>query len=616
MSRRPLQSLSPYESGIWGTADNPCPSERTLAARLDGELDAARAQAVDDHLDACAACASDWERLENLSGCLQSWSRSRGAVEPSPRLFARVLREVAAEGGALRQETLVARRRAWRGAAAAAIVLGIGAWLGFSRDAAHPASLAPWRPRPAEVSAARAPLVVPTFSVPEAELASASRDAVEPDPRWTGGPAPDLAVLSDPAAVSAFAEWLPAVAAQQRIGETVCVRDGRALATWAIPEYEHVRQWGRWIEERERISRESATHDPSAAGLPLADVLPLPDASSFLNPTAAPVGVPASAGSGGLVLRPLPRSARADDPATHASDGVGAVGAPASPPIDLATAVKSGRVRLLADATIDRADVGVEVSASDAPVLVPAGELLSGGAGDRVVAEGMWLRASATAYVVRLPTRPVDRHAGRPGFAPDVVGRVAGPELRALLARGEDAAAILDLVRAQLRGAGLLRPEGVDGSSDGSDGEPSLLALYAGDSDASLATLVQAKRLVAELGADAAGFVAADPSGRFQGFERVDLTGDAGRAVLTRLVAGYLAEARARSAADGSRSGVQATDVLGALSRRAPRLAPADLAPSSSLRGLEPRTGLLLEGVRAGEKRVPLLSGLVRDFVR
>jgi hypothetical protein len=436
------------------------------------------------------------------------------------------------------------------------------------------------------------------------------------------------------------------------MGERVCLFDGRAMLPWAVPEYEHLRLWTRSILERERLVVEPGTRDPSDAGLALTDVMDLPadGSAGWTMVSGDAVVVPASPQGGGLVLRALPRSATAS--AFASSSAAAESGPPSAPPpppppspardpfdrdasddapaprpprassagpIDLATAVRTGRAKLLPDVALDRADVGVEVAASDAPILVPAGELLRGGAGDRVFADGAWLPGTGSAYVVRLSTRPVDRHTGRLGGAPDVVGAVAGPELRALLARGEDAAAVLDLVHVQLRDAGLLGPEGADAS------EPSLLALYAIEP---AATLAQAKRLVRDLGENVTGFVAADPSGRFQGLERVDVPGEPGRAVLARLVAGYLAEARVRSASDGARTGVQTTDVLGALSKHPPRLAPPAAAsrasvgvpdasrPASSLRGIEPRTGLLLQGVRSSGRAVPLLSGLVRDFVK
>lgn len=177
------------------------------------------------------------------------------------------------------------------------------------------------------------------------------------------------------------------------------------------------------------------------------------------------------------------------------------------------------------------------------PIFVPAGELVAGGVADRVVASrrvdrprGPHLRRAARDRAAL----PVPR--ARAEAPPVAVGAVAGPALRARLARGEDASTLGALVSAQLRDAGLLGPEGA--------ALPSLLALYARDADAIAA---RAAAMVAELGPDAGGFVATDPDGRFQGIERVDVPEAARASTLARLLAGYLAEARVRSAADGPR---------------------------------------------------------------
>ena len=146
--RAALEPAAPYESGIWGTAEHPCPSERTLAAHLDGELDDARARLVDAHLDRCAACASDSRRIENLSHCLRAWARGRAAVEPPSRLLSRVLRTVSPEGAALRLETARSRRTVALKVAAAVLVWtgGVVAGLRGARRAITPRTSSPRRP--------------------------------------------------------------------------------------------------------------------------------------------------------------------------------------------------------------------------------------------------------------------------------------------------------------------------------------------------------------------------------------------------------------------------------------------------------------------------------------
>lgn len=150
--RAALEPTAPYESGIWGTAEHPCPSERTLAAHLDGELDDARAQLVDAHLDRCAACASDSRRIENLSHCLRAWARGRAAVEPPSRLLSRVLRTVSPEGAALRLETARSRTVALK--VAAAVLVWTGGVVAGLRGAPLPDAVGP-APARSAVSAPR-----------------------------------------------------------------------------------------------------------------------------------------------------------------------------------------------------------------------------------------------------------------------------------------------------------------------------------------------------------------------------------------------------------------------------------------------------------------------------
>lgn len=598
---------SPYESGTWGTPDNPCPSERTLAAHLDGELDDARSRAVDAHLDTCDACASDARRLEGLSDCLKSWARRDDAIVPPPRLAVRVLREVSPEGGALRDEVARARRRAWAALVAATLVVGLGATLGLlarGGETSAPAQAVAVAATSGDATpiADRGPAlaVAPAaaFEVPAPRLDA----AVAALDRRASADAGDAAAFADPAARAAFAAWAPYADAQARVGEAVCVLDGRAVLSAARPEFERLRRWTAWLAERERLADDPRTRDPSAPGLAVTELFRLDGGPAALA-GAARAGADATGTRGALVLRALP--VRAPDAASKATD--------------LVAAVRAGRVRLLPDADLARDVVVLEVSPGEEPVVVPAGELVSGGAGDRAVAEGAWLPAATAPYVVRLPARPVSPRVGRVGVAPVVVGRLAGPAVRALLARGDGADAVLATVHGLLADAGLLPPEGED--------EPGLLALHGADAGEVERT---ARAMVDALGADARGFVASDAAGRFEGLEGVDVAGPASHELLVRLVAGYLAEARARAGGDVARAGVRADEVLGAFASRPPRLL-ADDGPASRMpvtpdalgvraatgwRGVEPATGVVLSGVRAGDRKAPLVSALLRDFLR
>src|SRR5207244_3152161 len=81
------------------------------------------------------------------------------------------------------------------------------------------------------------------------------------DPRWTASSLSDehpWASLSDPETQAAFARWLPSVAAERRVGEELWDVGGRSFPAWALAEFEPVREWGRWIDERARLAQAPA----------------------------------------------------------------------------------------------------------------------------------------------------------------------------------------------------------------------------------------------------------------------------------------------------------------------------------------------------------------------
>ena len=607
LNRRP--EPSPYETGTWGTPERPCPSEHTLAAHVDGELRGAAAREVESHLDACAACASDHRRLEGLSGLLRAWEQGPGSVGPPPRLLSRVLRDVAPGAGVLRLETVRAGRRAWAAAAAALLAIAGGAALGAS--GAHEARPTAAFEPVARVHAFVAPDVTRTPGLvtpaPTAHVATPVLDRAPArllDGTLAAVPEP---VFHDTASVEAVAALLPHVATQRRLGEALCVVDGRALPAWAVPAWAEARRADDLLAERARRLGETRTRDPLASGRALADVLPLPapaGVASFLRSATGAVDA-ATASRGGVVVTALPRSAAA--PATDAGAAPGAEPLGASA-LDLAAAVAQQKARVLPDGGEGASSVAIEVAAGAPPVYVLAGEVLEGGAGDRVVAQGAWIAAGPAARVVRFACVPVAHGAPRLAGPPVATGLVAGPRIRALLARGESAAGVLVVVEALLDGAALTGP--VDAATR------SLVSLHRTPSGASWDPEARAAVLLRALGPDAGGFIAADPSGRFQGVEHTTLSGPARDRVLGRLLAGYLAESRARSAADAPRLGVQTETALMRLVEPSVRLLPRRAAAGARVVGDDPRTGVVLEGLSSDEGVLRVLSGFVPDPVQ
>ena len=632
MKHRRHTDLSAFESGTWGTDAAACPPDPALAAHVDGELDAARSAAIEAHLDRCRVCDSEARRLEGLSHLLRAWDVAHPEVVPPPRLASRILRDVEVESGVRRRESLASFRRVRAKAAAAVLVVALGAALGARAGIFGGASEAPalapgslegpvlsvlWDPGPA--GDLEVPPMLGLADVARAEGLSLAVAALRREP------SPDLAVFSDPAAKESFASWATLVETTHRLGEEcVLLPDGRAIPLSAVEAWQSMRRWKDWMDERLRRASEPPTRDPSDVGTPLARLLPLPseDGVTAFWDGLVRVEDPATRRHGGLVLRALP-----------APLGVSASAAGPAPAIDrmidLADAVRAGTVRLLEDLQPNPEVVVVQVRGLESPVLVPAGELLTGGIAPRVVARGTWLPAGSDAYQAKLFCRavgPVARSsassagaAAAARAAPAPTGLLAGPELRGALARGESAEGVRALVRAQLHGAAL------DAATGGLD----LLRLYLqsgaqgawpeGQAARDASDLARrARDLVAALGTDARGFVATDPNGRLQGAESIGVGGAAGRALLARLAAGYLAEAGARSSVDAPRLGVHAESVLSVLAARPVRLTPLAAAAGSprSLRvlvGEEPRTGVAFEAVAADGGAIVLSSGLVPD---
>lgn len=605
------------DSGYWGTPDRPCPSERLLASYVDGELDRARRAAVDSHIDSCAACIAAARRLEGLSGLLKDWDARRAAVAPAPRLFDAVLKEVS-------QDAALRRRSGWRVfarvfAAAAAVLLaaGGGAILGagereVERAAAPvPATVALDSARRAAATP-RADLAVGPISVPGATLAfpphEESFGVLAEALRGAPNPADGAvsAVLSDPRAVNAFAMVSAAAHARRLFSEDPCIWNGLPFAAEAIPEFRRVQREWEWVARRERRLRERLTLDPSDTGWALAAAAPLPAKSAveaFLT-DAPKAGEGASARRGGIVVRWL---SEGSSPAGMVPGSVASV--PANRVEDLVEAWQSEHVRLSEDLPASAGVVHLWVNPGDLPVFVPAGELIRGGIVDRVVARGAWLPASKEPYPVHLACRAVSRETRAKAEPLVPTGAIAGPGLRGLLAIGGDAAtalghpdAVLALADAQLDDVGV----------PGGAGKPrSLLSLYRYDSFSDV--LARAEVLLEKSSSSTRGFLATDPSGRWQGAEWTNLPPASARGFLKRVLAGYLVESGTRSKADGIRVGSHVQSVLASLSDRPVRLLPVPGALASVF-GDDPATGVAFDAVLAEGVAFPLVSGLLPEI--
>ncbi len=98
------------------------PSETRLLLALDRELDAQETAGLMDHLDGCAECRDAWEHLQALSGDVERYCRTY-PVEHVPLVA----------NAATRRSTYASAVLA----AAAAVLLLIGAWIALARGGGH-----------------------------------------------------------------------------------------------------------------------------------------------------------------------------------------------------------------------------------------------------------------------------------------------------------------------------------------------------------------------------------------------------------------------------------------------------------------------------------------------
>jgi anti-sigma factor RsiW len=101
-----------------------CDDKSLLTGYLYGECDPAERQIVEEHLAACASCASELEQLRGVRVALREWA------PPEQALGFRLVRDGADTGRVIRPRLarwMPARLPAWAQAAAAVLVIALGA---------------------------------------------------------------------------------------------------------------------------------------------------------------------------------------------------------------------------------------------------------------------------------------------------------------------------------------------------------------------------------------------------------------------------------------------------------------------------------------------------------
>ncbi|MGE0192039.1 MAG: zf-HC2 domain-containing protein [Planctomycetota bacterium] len=622
----------------------------------DHELGVAETAAVEAHLAVCSACQDEAEAYARLSSALKRLDAADMVVPlPSDRLARSVLARVGDTATWRRRQarTLRLARRAWAAAVVAALggAVVLGATAGRDRlpDASRGAALAD-----ADVQAVASPaeLALARLRATPSTVAAApvGSPPILPGPIVPGPTLPERELREGPA-------WSrPA---------------GAGAAPALLAELEHVR---REVERRSRLQGEpivayalpgagrgpagpAGRADAGRAGVryvPLRVLRQLEGSGllAVLEDAARRRGVevssPTVAGPTGRMPTARPAdllAAALDEKAPHAGfpsvTGAGGLldtrawrtphaGVEALDPLEaqargqLAFAEEDGRGE----------DVVVAlVGPTRAPILLLDGQLLVGGRFDRVVAEPVWLPASAERRPVVVPCRRVTWGAPRAGNAasPRLSTLVAGPSLRALLRDGADAVTILEHVQTLVQAADPV------GYADRVRRGGSLVDAYdalqpwkgTGAARDSLTFREHALGAEADLArdlaaADIAGFEAVQRApgllGAWLGLEQVGLGGAARGRALARLWLGYelegwLAWRAVLAAEQGGRMGVPAR-VPASVARDALRNAAAPLLARRDSEG-EPglARGEVETGLAAGRLGVLALPGTDASLV-
>jgi hypothetical protein len=588
----------------WGGGTACDPFAQALVLRADRELGRAESEALDRHLDDCGRCQREARRLEALASILKRWDAETVApVAPPQRIRTAVLSEVSGEMRRRRSEVRFHRVLRLATAACVVLVIGASAWLGAGSRAG---GLTP--------GVDAAPVAVTSAAGPaglHGRAASGAADRVAPERL-------DLAFTPP--------EPFPALPARPPLGVSPDVREVASLAV--LPHA---------VEEARERRFARAFGEPGVWWR--ADVPGVPGSESgYGEAMLLTAGAAEWLRSSGLLLRlsvkstgfvyakPASRGAlTGDGAALHVAEPLGLprdraeldglldrlayaavrpveVAALPPRPVPGVVATLGGNVMDASEAVRARvlvfhADedghevVYAMVRGNVAPVFLPAGELLVGGRRDLVLAEPTWIPphpGSRETYRIRAVPVSTTTSRFRGGLRP--AGLLAGPSVRALLARGAPTTEVMARVR------------DLCVALNGRSVDLSLLDAFLSPH----AARSLPSTLVFETALE--GIVVRDLQGRFLGMERSVLSETEAPALLGRLLVGYAVEAAARQDAPSDTGpSARATALLGDLVTGNVPLEPVSDAEGAArfLRLVDDaRSGLVVTSVEVDGKPV------------
>lgn len=546
---------------------------------VDRELGPAESQVVEEHLLGCARCQALASQLERMSSVLKAWDAQANDVEaPAMRLKHAVLARVSEQSARRRRDDRMVRVIHYATAAMVVLGLGLGLVLGLMTDA-------PQRAAPA-IAVNDAPM--PLDAVHPEAIVLDGGEAFEPYRAvdvLAGIEPAQLADVESPFAGHAWDRSVWKTRArdglsllvqrfqrmedlERRLGAPVVFWNGPAadkrddpLVTLSALTFLHEKGYlKRWMRSATETSPTVATTpQPVAANLDTqvtarSMLQPMPGIDRDLRaltmrPPAIRVATPKQPAPGSTARKSkksaqrihlldawaLPREAY-----TNPRFDSGPLGS---------ARVDPGRIKFLdpvaanANGKLDFADAGqgpntvvVIVKNTSGPIYIPAGQFLTGGVADRVIAHPVWLPATRGEKPFLIQCRVVQNFEhGDASEAPKLQPEIAGPTIRALLAAGASP-------RAVKAAAGRLLAA-VNGQKGTLLGDWSLYRIHAGMQVRVSATLRNVEW------AEMSGFVVTDPQGRFVGSEIVRPTGHAAAELLRRLWVSYSLEAGHRVSA-------------------------------------------------------------------
>ncbi len=544
----------------------------------DRELGPAESSVVEEHLAECARCQALAVHLERMSSVLKAWDAQANDVEaPAQRLKNAVLARVAEQSLRRRRDDRIVRVIHYATAALVVLGLGLGLFLGLTER--RPQVVAP------EVTISAAPM--PLDVHPEGAIVVRGGSFAEPYTAADISAGIQVPVMAELERFDALGAWdrllwkrrsddgLPLLVGRFQRMEEVERRLGARVVFWNGPSADkrdgerhdhplvtltalnflhqkgYLKRWMRNATETSPtvVAKRTPVVTSRSTGVTARSMLqPMPgidrDLRSLrMRSQMIRVFAPKLMGSAANASKRKAERVHLLDGwalAREKSNGGLKSGPLGSARLDPSRVTFADPVAANANGQLHFAESGqgantvvVIVKGTRQPIYIPAGQFLTGGIADRVIAHPVWLPATRSKKPFIVHCRVVQNFEHGDASQPlSLQPEIVGPTIRALLAAGASPRKVKraagELMTAVYRQKGTLL------------GDWSLFGLYRGRYAAEGHTLANVRW------DGITGFVITDAHGRFVGSEVVRPTGHAATELLRRLWVSYSTEAGQR----------------------------------------------------------------------